>query len=270
MGLVLNTNLAAINTQKAVSGTQASMSTSMQRLATGLRVNSAKDDAAGLAIGTKMDSQMRGLNVAIRNANDGISMVQVADGALSTIGNVLGRMRELAVQAKNGTFSSTERTALDKEYQSLATSITNIAGQTKFNGIAVIAGGAATFALQVGANASDTLNVTTTAATGYLATPGDITSAANASTAIGALDTAIDSVNTDRASYGAALNTLDFTVTNLQNAAENQAAARSRIMDTDFSAETANLSKSQVLQQAGIAMLAQANQQPQMILSLLK
>ncbi len=270
MGLVLNTNVASLNTQRAVSKTQNTMSTAMERLSSGLRVNSAKDDAAGLAIGTRMEGQIRGLNVAARNANDGISMIQVADGALSTIGDMMLRMRELAVQAANGSLGTTDRNALDDEYQSLSDAIGTMADQTKFNGLAIISGDAGGFDLQIGADANETFTITTADANTLLATPGDLTSDANAQTAIGALDTALDALNTERGVYGAALNTLDFTVKNLQNAAENQSAARSRIMDADYSAETAALSKAQVLQQAGVAMLAQANQQPQMILSLLR
>lgn len=271
MGLVLNTNVASLNTQRAVSKTQNTMSTAMERLSSGLRVNSAKDDAAGLAIGTRMEGQIRGLNVAARNANDGISMVQVADGALSTIGDMMLRMRELAVQASNGSYKDNggDLAALDAEYQSLAGSIASTANQTKFNNIAIIAGGAATFNLQIGANNGDTFAITTTDASAYTVT-GNLNTTAGAATAINTLDTAINTLNTDRGAYGAALNTLDFTVKNLQNAAENQSAARSRIMDADYSAETAQLSKAQVLQQAGVAMLAQANQQPQQILSLLR
>jgi flagellin len=276
MGLVLNTNIASLNTQRAVSKTQGTMSQAMERLSSGLRVNSAKDDAAGLAIGTRMEGQIRGLNVAARNANDGISMIQVADGALSTIGDMMLRMRELAVQASNGSYADngTDLAALDAEYQSLATGISDMASQTKFNGLAIIAGQAATFSLQVGANNGDTFDITTTDASAYdvkgAAGTNTLLTTAGAQTAITDLDTAIDALNTDRGSYGAALNTLDFTVKNLQNAAENQSAAKSRIMDADYSAETAALSKAQVLQQAGVAMLAQANQQPQQILSLLR
>ncbi len=270
MGLVLNTNIASLNTQRAVSKTQGTMSQAMERLSSGLRVNSAKDDAAGLAIGTRMEGQIRGLNVAARNANDGISMIQVADGALSTIGDMMLRMRELAVQASNGSNGTTDLAALDAEFGQLADSIIDMADQTQFNGLAVIGADAATYSLQIGANSSDTFSITTTAANTltYDLTAQDLTSGATA--AITALDASISQLNTDRGAYGAALNTLDFTVKNLQNAAENQSAARSRIMDADYSAETAALSKAQVLQQAGVAMLAQANQQPQQILSLLR
>lgn len=270
MSLVLNTNLASLNTQRILANNQSATATAMQRLSSGLRINSAKDDAAGLAIASKMDSQIRGLNVAIRNANDGTSLLQTADGALSTMGDVFQRMRELAVQASNGGYGTTDYAQLDKEYQSLSSEVTRIAGQTKFNGLDILKGKAGAFDFQVGADAGQTLSVTTTDATTYLATPGDVTSSANATTAIGALDTALASLNTDRSNYGAGLSRLDFTSQNLKTSVENQTAARSRIMDADYSQESANLAKQQVLQQAGIAMLAQANQQPQQILSLLR
>lgn len=270
MALVLNTNIASLNTQRAITQNQSASKTAMERLSSGLRINSAKDDAAGLAISSKMESQIRGLNVALRNANDGVSLLQTADGGLQTIGGIYQRMRELATQAANGSYSTSDYTQLDAEYQSLSSEATRIAGATKFNGLAVIGGDAGTFTFQVGANSGETLAIATGAATGYLATPGDLTSAANATTAMGALDTAIESLNTDRAKYGAGLNRLDFTMQNIQISAENQTAARSRIVDADFSQESAAMAKQQVLQQAGIAMLAQANQQPQMILSLLR
>lgn len=274
MALVLNTNIASMNTQRSINKTQGTMSTAMERLSSGLRVNSARDDAAGLAIGTRMDGQIRGLNVAIRNVNDGISMLQVADGALATVSDMMIRMRELAVQSANGVYQAggTELTALNAEYTSLRTAISNTASQTKFNGLAIIAGDAGAKVLQIGANTGDTLSISTVAANALLPTGAsdDITTAANALTQITALDTALGTVNANRGAYGAALNTLDFTVKNLQNSVENQSAARSRIMDADYSTETANMSKMQVLQQAGIAMLSQANQQPQQILSLLR
>lgn len=270
MALVLNTNMASLNAQRSMTSTQSASKTAMERLSSGLRINSAKDDAAGLAIGSKMEAQVRGITVAIRNANDAVSMLQTADGGLQTVSDMYQRMRELAVQASNGTYSTDDYTQMDTEYQSLSEEVTRIAGSTKFNGIAVIGGDAAAFTFQVGANSGETLDVTTGDATAYLALPGDLTSAANATTAMGALDTAITSLNTDRSKYGAGLNRLDFTIKNLQVSSENQSAARSRIMDADYSQESAALAKQQVLQQAGLAMLSQANQQPQQILSLLR
>lgn len=265
MSLVLNTNLSSLNAQRALTGTQNASQTAMQRLSSGLRVNSAKDDAAGLSIGTKMGAQVRGLNQAVRNANDGISMLQVADGTLSTIGDMMLRMRDLAVQAANGTNGAAGDAAYDAlsdEYDALATAITDMAAQTKFNGKAVIDADAGTTTLQIGANSSDTYDITTPDAGAY--------SLGAIATGIDDMDTALDTLNADRASIGVSLNNLDFVVSNLQNSAENTAAAKSRIMDADYSAESANLAKAQVLQQAGIAMVAQANQQPQQILSLLR
>ncbi len=270
MSLVLNTNMASLNSQRAIANTQSAASTAMQRLSSGLRVNSAKDDAAGLAIANRMDGQVRGLNVAIRNANDGISMLQTADGALSTMGNILGRMRELAVQGANGSYDTADYTLLAKEYDELKLEVDRIATDTKFNGLSVVGTDANTFDYQVGADAGQTVSVTTTDQSGLGAGLGSLTTAALSSAEITALDTAIETINTERANVGAGLSRLDFTVQNLRTTAENQSAAKSRIMDADFSQESAALARTQVLQQAGIAMLAQANQQPQQILSLLR
>lgn len=270
MGLSINTNVSSLVAAKNLANSQKSLATSMQRLTSGLRINSAADDAAGLAISTSMSSQISGMQVAQRNANDAISLVQTADGALSSMTSVFQRMRDLATQASNGTYSASDYTQMDKEYQDLATEANRIASSTKFNNIDMISGKAGTFTFQVGANTTDTLDVTTSDATQYLATPGDLTSAANAKTAIGALDTALDSLTGDRSNYGASLNRLGFTVNNLDNSITNLQSARSRIVDADYGQESANIAKTQVLQQAGIAMLAQANQQPQSILSLLR
>ena len=267
MTQTINTNIASLNAQRNSSMSQSSLATSMQRLSSGLRVNSAKDDAAGLAIGDRMNAQIKGMNVAVRNANDGISLAQTADGALSTVNDALQRMRELAVQAINGSNGTGDRANLDTEYQQLSAEITRLATATKFNGNAIIGAGAGAQTFQVGANSGDTLTVTTTAIT---TVGGSLTTAANATTALGAIDTKLDSINTDRATYGAAMNRFAFAVTNLQIGAENQTAARSRIMDADFAMETANLSRAQILQQAGNAMVAQANQLPQQVLALLR
>jgi flagellin len=267
MSLMINSNLASMNAQRNTATSQNALSTAMQRLSSGLRVNSAKDDAAGLAIGARMDSQARGMNVAIRNANDGISMAQTADGALATVSDALQRMRELAVQAANGSNGTNDRANLDTEFQQLATEITDIAAQTKFNGSAIIGAGAGAQVFQVGANVGDTLTITTTAVT---TVGGGLTTAAAANTAITAIDTKLDAINTNRATYGAAMNRMSFASSNLQISAENQSAARSRIMDADFAAETANLSRAQILQQAGNAMVAQANQLPNQVMALLR
>ena len=267
MPQTINTNVSSLNAQRNLSTSQTSLATSMQRLSSGLRVNSAKDDAAGLAIAERMNTQVRGMNVAIRNANDGISLSQVADGALATVSDALQRMRELAVQAANGTNGTGDAANLDAEYQQLSLEITRLATQTKFNGKAVLDVDAGTFTFQVGANAGETLDITTNAVT---TVAGDLTTAANANTALADIDAKLDVVNTDRATYGAAMSRFEFAISNLRIASENQSAARGRIMDADFATETANLSRTQILQQAGTAMVAQANQLPQNVLKLLQ
>ncbi len=267
MSSTINTNVVSLNAQRNLSSSQMSLATSMQRLSSGLRVNSAKDDAAGLAIADRMNAQIRGTTVAIRNANDGISLAQTADGALSTVTDALQRMRELAVQAQNGSNGTSDRANMDTEYQQLSSEITRIASQTKFNGSAIVGASAGTQVFQVGANNGDTLSITTSTVT---TVSGDLTTASNASTAIAALDTALDTITTSRANYGAAINRFGFAISNLATTNENQQAARGRIMDADFAAETANLSRSQILQQAGNAMVAQANQLPQQVMALLR
>jgi flagellin len=265
MAAVINTNIASLNTQRNLSASSSSLDTSIQRLSSGLRVNSAKDDAAGLAIATRMDAQVRGMNVAIRNSNDAISFAQTAEGGLSKVTDSLQRMRELAVQSANGTNSSGDRANLEAEYQQLASEVTRIGTATKFNGTAVFGATATTF--QIGADASDTLSVSAVAASTI---SGSVSDAAAATAAITAIDTELNSVNTKRATLGAVQNRFEAVVGNLQVAAENQSAAKSRIMDTDFAAETAKLTRGQILQQAGTAMLAQANSLPNNVLSLLR
>jgi flagellin len=267
MPQTINTNVSSLNAQRNLTTSQNSLATSMQRLSSGLRVNSARDDAAGLAIADRMNAQVRGINVAIRNANDGISLAQTAEGALATVTDALQRMRELAVQAQNGSNGTSDRANLDAEYQQLSAEITRIATQTKFNGIAIVGAGAGAQTFQVGANNGDTLTVTTTAVS---AVGGGLTTAAAASTALAAIDTSLDVITTNRATYGAAMSRFEFAISNLRISGENQSAARGRIMDADFAAETAELSRSQILQQAGTAMVAQANQVPQQVLQLLR
>ena len=267
MALSINTNLLSLNAQRNLGTSQMSLATSMQRLSSGLRINSAKDDAAGLAIAARMDAQIRGINVAIHNANDGISLAQTAEGALSTVTDALQRMRELAVQAQNGSNGTSDRANLDTEYQQLSAEITRIAAQTKFNGIAIVGAGAGAQTFQVGANNGDTLTITTVAVT---TVAGGVTTAAAASTAVAAIDTALDTITSNRATYGAAMSRFSMAISNLSISGENQTAAKGRIMDADFAAETANLSRSQILQQAGTAMVAQANQQPNLVLNLLR
>jgi flagellin len=265
MAAVINTNIASLNTQRNLSASQSSLNSSIQRLSSGLRVNSAKDDAAGLAVATRMDAQIRGMNVAIRNSNDAISFAQTAEGALGKVTDALQRMRELSVQSANGSLSDADRTNLQAEFSQLDAEITRLAG-TKFNGTNVF--GAAATVFQVGANATDTISVTAVAAPA--ADGGDISTAAGATTAIGTIDTALDTINTNRATLGAVQNRFESVISSLQVNVENASAAKSRIMDADFAAETANLTRGQILQQAGTAMLAQANSLPNNVLSLLR
>jgi flagellin len=267
MALTINTNINSLDAQRNTSTSASALATSIQRLSSGLRINSAKDDAAGLAIADRMNAQVRGIAVAIRNANDGISLAQTADGALATVTDALQRMRELAVQAQNGTNGTSDRANLDTEYQQLSQEITRIAAQTKFNGSAIVGASAGAQVFQVGANNGDTLTITTTAVT---TVGGDLTTSANASTAVAALDTELNTITTNRATYGAAMSRFGFAISNLQISSENQTAARGRIMDADFAQETANLSRAQVLQQAGTAMIAQANAMPNQVLTLLR
>jgi flagellin len=266
MAQTINTNISSLNAQRNLSMSKDALSVSLQRLSSGLRVNSAKDDAAGLAIADRMNAQVRGITVAVRNANDGISLAQTAEGALATITDVFQRMRELAVQAQNGSNGTSDRANLDTEYQQLSAEVTRIATQTKFNGTAIVGSGFGAQSFQIGPNNGDTLTVTTALVT---TVTGDVTSAANASTALAAIDTALDSISTNRATYGAAMSRFSFAVNNLQITGENQAAARGRILDADFAAETSALARAQILQQAGTAMVAQANQLPSQVLRLL-
>lgn len=277
MAMTINTNLQSLNAQRNLGASQSSLSTSMQRLSSGLRVNSAKDDAAGLAIAERMGAQVRGMNVAVRNANDGISMAQTAEGALSKVTDSMQRMRELAVQARNGTNDAKDKASLDAEYQALGEEIGRVLSGSDFNGKKILGAGAGAIVFQVGANttADDAITVTTKDLSGdtdiTAVTGGALTGDATAlKTVIDNIDTALDTINGERAMLGATQNRFEAVVGNLQVAAENTAAARSRITDADFASETANLSRSQILQQAGTAMVAQANQLPQGVLSLLR
>lgn len=282
MTLSINTNINSISAQRNLSSSQASLATSMQRLSSGLRINSAKDDAAGLSIAERMSSQVRGMNVAIRNSNDGISLAQTADGALAQVGNSLQRMRELAVQARNATNSSSDKNSLNKEFSQLQSEIQRVLGGTAFNGKHVLGADATQLDFQVGANTTkdDTVSIKTTDMTkdakisAVTNTSTAVINAAATSGAIGTvidnIDQAINEVNDTRATFGATQSRFDSIISNLQSSVENQSAARGRIMDADFAAETANMSRANVLQQAGTAMIAQANQQPQAVLSLLR
>jgi flagellin len=281
MAMSINTNLFSLSAQKNLNMTQGSLQTSMQRLSSGLRINTAADDAAGLGISTRMGSQVRGMNVAIRNANDAISLAQTADSALASVSDNLQRMRELAVQARNATNSSADQDSLNQEFSQLQAEVQRVLGGTVFNGANILASGAGANVYQVGANvtANDSITVTTTnmstatTITNVTSSSATIASTAN-SAALGSvitnLDTAIDTVNSQRATYGAAQNRFQAVISNLQSAALNQAAAKSRITDADFATETANLSRAQILEQAGTAMVAQANQLPQGVLKLLQ
>jgi len=276
MALTVNTNIASLNAQRNLTNSQSSLTTSLQRLSSGLRVNSAKDDAAGLAIAERMNAQVRGLTVGIRNAGDGISLAQTAEGALGGVTEALQRMRELSVQSANATNGTADRASLDAEFQQLGTEIGRILSGTEFNGSAILAGAAGAQAFQVGANntANDRITVTTTnmaADADVTAVTGtDVTSSANAQAAIDLIDTALDTVNTERGNLGAVQSRIEIAVRSLETTRENTAAARGRIMDTDFAAETANLTRAQILQQAGVAMLSQANTLPQSALALLQ
>ncbi|MFZ2649250.1 MAG: flagellin [Burkholderiaceae bacterium] len=267
MAQTINTNVVSLNAQRNLTASKNSLATSMERLSSGLRVNSSRDDAAGLAIADRMNAQIRGISVAIRNANDGISLAQTAEGALATVTDALQRMRELAIQALNGSNGDSDRANLDAEYQQLSQEVDRVALQTKFNGVAIVGTGAGTQTFQVGPNNGDTLTMTTVAITSVT---GDILTTGGAGTALDAIDVALDAINTDRATYGAAMSRFAFAIANLQITGENQSAARGRIMDADFAAETANMSRANILQQAGTAMVAQANQLPQQVLQLLR
>ncbi|EHR70188.1 flagellin/flagellar hook associated protein [Burkholderiales bacterium JOSHI_001] len=281
MPQTINTNLASMNAQRNLNGSQNSLATSMQRLSSGLRVNSAKDDAAGLAIAERMNAQVRGMNVAVRNANDGISMSQVAEGALSRVGDALQRMRELALQSRNASNSDSDKDSLNKEFAELQKEITRVIGGTTFNGKHIMGAEATGMTFQIGANVTgdDIIQVTTenlnsnadiTAVTVSTAVIDSTANATAIASVISFIDTALDTVNNQRATFGATQSRFEAIISNLQQSVENQSAARSRIMDADFAQETANLSRAQILQQAGTAMVAQANQLPQQVLRLLQ
>ena len=290
---VVNTNVNASVAQNALVRNDRAMNTAMERLSTGQRINSAADDAAGLAISSRMTSQIRGLDVGIRNANDAVSMISTADGALVEVSNMLQRMRELALQAANGTTTSEDRNFLSDEYENLITEIERIAQNTQWNGGDILDGTAngtsGTVLFQVGANGGQTISVNfgnagsaTVAATGSGMTGAIHSAAANLSSnttasaitrgasAVTAIDKAITEVNTQRATFGAAVNQLTYAVDNLASVKVNAEASRSRILDTDYAAETSELARTQIIQQAGTAMLAQANQLPQTVLALLQ
>jgi len=281
MAQVINTNMASLNAQRNLTTSSGQLNTTLQRLSSGLRVNSAKDDAAGLAIATRMNAQVRGQTAAIRNANDGLSLAQTAEAAISVMSDHLQRMREIAVQSANGSNGSADRAQLSQEFTQLQSEIQRIATSTKFNGISILDSGlTAVSSYQVGANSGETVSVQGASAisalsgtsasysTTTISVTGSTTTAA--ASAIATIDVALDELNSQRSVYGATQVRFQGIITQLSAAREAQQSAVSRIMDADYASETANLTRSQILQQAGTAMLAQANSLPNNVLSLLR
>jgi flagellin len=274
----INTNINALTAANALSRNGKAQQDTMQQLSTGKRINRASDDAAGLAIRETMTAQITGLNTAIKNANDGISLLQTADGALSETSSLLQRMRELSVLAVNDTYSTTQKTAMSTEFVALAAQITQIAANTQFNGMDLLSGsggvygGTGSFVFQIGANTTQTMAVAITSATlaQYGLTGATLATAASATSNIASLDTAMTALNSQRSTIGAAVNRLTHAVDNLSNVAQNVTESRSKIADTDYAQATSDLARQQIIQQAGTAMLAQANQMPSMVLALLR
>ena len=282
MPQVINTNMMSLNSQRALDSSQMSMQTSLERLSSGLRINRAKDDAAGLAISERLSAQIRGLEQANRNGFDGISLMQTAEGALDEVGNMLQRMRELAVQSANGTVSVADKRSLNDEYLELQAEIDRVFKSAEFNGVNLL-GNTASLTLQIGYKAGSNFQVTvstvnmgsrTFAGGGISFIIGNtasrqISATSKATWMLSKLDAAIDNITQKRADFGAKQNRIESILRNNANVVENQSAARSRIRDADFARETANLTRTQILQQAGTAMLAQANQLPQNVLQLI-
>ncbi len=267
---VINSNISALRASNASTAAEKMLGSAMERLSSGKRLNSAKDDAAGLAIATSMTSQVRGMNQAIRNANDGISLAQTAEGALGEVTNMLQRIRELAVQSASGTYSATDRTNLQTEVAELGAQIDDIIANTTFNDVTVFGATDVTITIQSGSESTDQVDLVITGLDVSAASGSDISTSGGATTAIGSVDTALDAVSTTRASLGAGQSRLESVVTNLTNNVTNLSEARSRIEDADYSAESTKLAKAQILSQASTAMLAQANQSQQNVLSLLR
>ncbi|MBD3756188.1 MAG: flagellin FliC [Gammaproteobacteria bacterium] len=274
MAMVINTNMGAINANRILDATSREQSVAMERLTSGLRINRAADDAAGLAVTTGMTTQIKGTDQAIRNANDGISLIQTQDGAMEEVVNMMQRMRELAVQSLNGSYSAENRTQMDAEFQQLAAEVKRVGQTTKFNEVSMMNGSVTTVSLHVGweKGANNKINVSTfdVSKLGGSLDARDLTTVTNASAAISVLDAKLSDINTQRAKWGALQNRLESTISNLSNVNENINASRSRIQDADFARESANLARTQVLQQAGMSMLSQANQNSQNVLSLLR
>lgn len=278
MAITINTNVASLNAQRNLGTTQQALSGNLGRLSTGLRINTAADDAAGLAISEKLKSQIRSMSQAERNANDGVSLLQTAEGAMNETSGIMSRMRELAVQSANGTLGDTERGFLNDEFAALSSEIDRIADVTEFNGQNLLDGSASSLSLQVGINASssDTLTVTIDDLHADQLGSGsstiadvDISSVSGAQAALGVIDDAISDISASRAGLGAVQNRLNVTISNLGSARENLSAANSRIRDVDVASETAALTRNSILMQAGVSVLAQANQMPSVALSLL-
>ena len=268
MALSVNSNIASLNSQRQLANSTNDLNTSYERLSSGKRINSAKDDSAGLQISSRLTSQINGLNQASRNANDGISLAQTAEGALDEVTSTLQRMRTLAVQSANGSNSTADRTALDTEFTELEAEITRIASQTSFGGVALL-DGTYSAEFQVGADANQVISVSMATDFSGVGTAGSVTTAANAQTAIAALDTALATTTSARSDLGSKQNRFSSAIRSNDNTAQNVSASRSRIEDTDYAKESAIMARNSVLQQASSSMLAQANQQPQIALSLL-
>ena len=277
---VINTNIKSLIAQQALNVNNRGLSKAMEQLSTGKRINDAGDDAAGLSISSRFTSQIKGLNQAVRNANDAISMIQTAEGALTEVTNMLQRMRELSVQSANGTNSTNDRSALQSEFEALQSEIRRISANTEWNGNPILAGSAtgtgSAVVFQIGANSSQTLTVnflglsSDVGAVSAVVGPANTAFSAASADAQTRLDSAISGVNSLRGTFGAVMNRLTYTADNLANVSMNTAASRSRILDTDYAQETTELARTQIIQQAATAMLAQANQQPSSVLSLLK
>jgi flagellin len=271
MGLRVNTNVAALTSQRNLGAVTSRLQGNFARLSSGLRIATAADDAAGLGISERMRAQIRSFTVASRNAQDGVSLVQTAEGALQEVSNNLNRMRELAVQASNGTLTAADRTTLDTEFQALVTEIGRVSSQTTFNGVALLDGSTTSLSVQVGVNSGESiaLSLSDMTTTALSVNTLDVTTDTNASSAISAIDSAIDSVTTARGNLGASQNRLTSAIASILNTRENLSAAESRIRDVDVAIETADLTRNSILQQAAVSVLSQANVQPQLALSLL-
>jgi len=286
MAITINTNVSALQAQNALAKNSRVLNTAMEDLSTGVRIQSASDDAAGLAIVQNQTAQIRGLNMAVKNMSDGINLLQTADGAMTEQSNMLQRMRELAVQAASGTYSQTQRTYLQTEFKALSTQIDKIGNETSWNGMAILSGTTGsvtngTFSFQTGVGATNSISITlagtTVSALGITAfgdvlssTGGGVSSIVSASSSIALIDSAINTLNGQRATIGATINQMTYGSDNLTNVSSNIAASRSTIMDTDYAVASSALSKGQIVQQAATAMLAQANSMPQSVLALLK